>query len=72
MKQCQHISQQNIAPRVFYADYEKLYYVMEKMDMTLEGIFREHVHGLTGKQNDRSFGAVISKIIFIWILLQKT
>jgi tRNA A-37 threonylcarbamoyl transferase component Bud32 len=36
-------SQQNIAPRVFYADYEKLYYVMEKMDMTLEGIFRENM-----------------------------
>ena len=35
-------SQKNVSPRVFFADYDKMYYVMEKMDKTLEEMFREN------------------------------
>lgn len=34
-------SQNGISPRVFFADYEKMYYVMERMDKTLENMFSD-------------------------------
>ena len=34
-------SQNAVSPRVFFADYEKMYYVMERMDKTLENMFRD-------------------------------
>lgn len=35
-------SKKAISPRIFFADYEKMYYVMEKMDKTLEDMFRDN------------------------------
>jgi len=34
-------SQNGVSPRVFFVDYEKMYYVMERMDKTLENMFRD-------------------------------